>query len=273
MLALDQTLRLFGSAIPALLNKPSSFLHNIADVLLGVEGLFERLISDGTYSTALKSWLSSKQNYLDNAQIKAITGKLFHMCDICPGDHEITSISERWHITVSLVDSLKLVLKSVQEGELKNLKSGKDLPQLSDMKVLSGDTKKENRTQRRVQPDFYLPDEILQQMTLLGLSKPTSSRALSAVLESLETETQSFMHAALETFPCRPCSEILTGNLAVQTLPSISSGKSVDANKKYSIFGKRVGLWKVLLSDRALKSSRKLARAGVLTSRCLVYCY
>lgn len=38
---------------------------------------------------------------------------------------------------------------------------------------------------------------------------------------------------------------------------------STSDKAKYDIFGKRVEVWKVLLSDRAFKASKKLARSGM----------
>lgn len=264
ILSLDQAFHLAGAALPVLLNKPSPspYLHYVADMVLGFEGLLEMLIAHGAYSTALLDWLSSKRNFLGDLHVLTITQTLFHMCDICPADHSITATSEKWHNARSLMDSLKSLVASIQKDEKENMEPARNLP-LSNMKPLSRDDKKKGRPRRDTGPTFQIPDDILQKMTMLNLPKPGSRHALSIALEVLEKEIPSFMQAALETFPCRFCWERLTGTLTTQAHPSTASGWTVNANTNYDIFGRRVGLWKVLLSDRALKSSRKLARTGM----------
>lgn len=263
ILSLDQTLHLAGSALPVLVNKPSAFLHHVADAFLAVDGLLERLLAHEAYSTALKEWLSSNRNHLDTPQVITITEKVISMCDTCPADHDIAALPEKWHMARSLMESLDALLKSSEEDEKKNIKSTNTLPRLSDMKVLSGNDKKENRGRSNTQTGFEVPPEIAEKMASLNLQKPTSSRTLVSTLENLENDAPSFMHTALESFPCRPCWEVLTGTLTIKTHPSIPSGSSTQPETKYDIFGKRVGLWKVLLSGRALKTSRKLARTGM----------
>ena len=266
ILSLDQSLNLAGLAIPVFLKRHSPYLHQVAVTLLGVDGLLERLASHGVYSSALKEWLSSSKNYLNDLQVKTVTEKLFYICDSCTADHDTSIVSERWHKVNPLVDSLKSLLKSLQDNEQKSLKSTRDLPRLADMKVLSGNDKKENRARRDTYSEFRVPDDILEQMTSLGMPIPGSSRAISSSIEQLEKEIPSFMLAALESFPCRICWERLTGTSTTPAHGPIAPVTSTDIDIKYDIFGKRVGLWKVLMSEQVLKSSRKLARAGKLNA-------
>lgn len=266
ILSLDQSLNLAGLAIPVFLKRHSPYLHQVAVTLLGVDGLLERLASHGVYSSALKEWLSSSKNYLNDLQVKTVTEKLFYICDSCTADHDTSIVSERWHKVNPLVDSLKSLLKSLQDNEQKSLKSTRDLPRLADMKVLSGNDKKENRARRDTYSEFRVPDDILEQMTSLGMPIPGSSRAISSSIEQLEKEIPSFMLAALESFPCRICWERLTGASTTPAHGPIAPVTSTDIDIKYDIFGKRVGLWKVLMSEQVLKSSRKLARAGKLNA-------
>ena len=259
ILSLDQSV---GLALPVFLKTPSPYLHQVAATLLRIDGLLERLASNGIYSAALKDWLSSSRNYLDDLQVRTITEKLLYVCDSCTADHDISIVSERWHKAKPLIDSLKFLLKSLQEDEKNILKTTRDLPRLVDMKVLAGNDKKENRARRDTQNEFRVPDDILEQMTSLGMSQPRSSRAISIFIEQLEKEIPSFMLAALESFPCRFCWEKLMGTLSTPAHVPIAPVTSTDIDIKYDIFGKRVGLWKVLMSDQVLNSSRKLARAG-----------
>lgn len=263
VLSLDQSFQLVGSALPVLIKHTSPYLHRVAHALLGVDGLVERLITHGVYSRALKDWLSSSRNYLNDLQVKIVSERLISLCDRCSADHGISDVSERWHKVQSLIVSLKALLDSIQNEERNTKMSSKSLPRLADMKVLSSDDKKKSRARSNTQSDFHIPGEILEQITSLDMQKPESSRALSSSLEHLEKETPSFMHSALNSFPCRVCWERLTGILSDPTHAS-TADKVVGAPMEYDLFGKRIGLWKVLLSDRALRSSRKLARTGKL---------
>lgn len=261
VLSLDQSFQLVGSALSVFVKYPSPYLHRVAHVLLGVDGLVERLISHEVYSRALKDWFLSSRNYLNDLQVKITAEKLIALCGRCPADHGISAISERWHKVQSLIVSLKVLLDSIQNKE-RNSKM-ETLPRLTDMKVLSSDDKKKSRARPNTRSDFRIPGDILEQMTLLDMQKPESSRALSSSLEQLERETPSFMESALDSSPCRVCWERLTGILS-DPVHTCTTGKSVGIPLEYDIFGKRIGLWKVLLSDRASRSSRKLAPNGKL---------
>lgn len=264
VLSLDQALQLAGSTLPVLTKNPSPYLHHLAVTLLGVDGLLGRLASHGTYSTALKGWFLSSKSYLNDLQVQTVTEKLISICDRCPADHGITAVSERWNKAQPLLNSLKMLLDSIQNEERSDKKTTKSLPRLADMKLLSSDDKKSSRAHSGTQSDFRIPEDILKQMALLDMPKPESSRALYSSLAHLQRETPSFMHSALGSFPCRLCWERLTGTLSEPAYTMMVSDTTTGVPIKYNIFGRRVGLWKVLLSDRALRSARKLARTGKL---------
>jgi hypothetical protein len=85
-------------------------------------------------------------------------------------------------------------------------------------------------------------------------------------MEHLQKQTiPSLARSALESFPCRVCIDGLTlknvtDNLCKGQEPSAHClSEQINAQ---DIFGKRVGIWKVLLSDVAFKNVQKLVRLG-----------
>lgn len=104
---------------------------------------------------------------------------------------------------------------------------------------------------------------MVQQLSFLNIDKPGSLRAIQSIQEELESERMvSVLHTALKSFPCRFWERVI-GTLTFIKHKIKAPGNDTGSGARYDIFGKRVGLWKVLLSDQAFKSSRKLVRSGM----------
>lgn len=255
---------LVGSALPLVTRHPSSpYLRQLASTLLPITHLLDILIAHEKYSMLLNVWLLSKRHNLDLDVMTQIAKRLIDLCESCTADHGTVATSETLKKAETLMESLRSLIRAAQEKKQKSQKI-ENLPPLEQMKALGVDDKKSHHARQDSAPNIKIPATVLEDLHLFGIQALASIRGLTDSLDQLETNTiPSMMRAALKSFPCRPCMERLTGETVafskladVQPFPTKGSGHS------YDIFGKRVGLWKVLLSDTALTDARKLARAG-----------
>lgn len=263
LITVDQAFSLVGAALPTVTKSSSSCIREVAKILLDVDGLLERLLSHELYITVLKKWLSSKNSQLDMTLVKRLTDKLVGMCDNCTDRHGIQTVCQEWHTVKALMESLATLAHSVGSEEIKQHQKAQDLPLLAGMKMLDRDDKKTHRARQAKQRELNIPELTLLQLSSLGIKKPESLRALQTIQQELASERAiSILRSVIDTYPCRFCWEMVTGMSSLPVYefraPESTKGSSV----KCDLFGKRIGLWKVLLTDRAFKSSRKLARTG-----------
>lgn len=262
LLSSTQLVQLVGSALPMLLKHPSSYLRQVAEVLLSTEGLFHHLVADEKYTAVMKTWLLSKRNYLDLPLVTRIAEKLFAMSNDCSADHGTSTTFEKWNMVNHLMGDVQALIHTYNENTQRPRQT-ENLPPLEKMKMLQLDDKKSNRTQHD-RKGFTIPAESLDKLRLLDCPILETGRGLTHALEYLRNRViPSCMQVALESFPCRFCLDALTGNSEAFLNPlDPHTSEPAEVESKYDIFGKRVGLWKVLLSDNAMKSAKKLARAG-----------
>ncbi|KAJ5825808.1 hypothetical protein N7474_002946 [Penicillium riverlandense] len=264
ILTIMQCANLVGSGLPLVTRHPSSpYLHQLAGTLLPIAHLLDILIAHEKYSILLNMWLLSKRHNLDLDVVIQIVKRLIDLCDACTADHGTVATPEVLEKAKTLMESLRSLIRAAQENKQKSQKI-ENLPPLEQMKALGVDDKKSHHALQDSVPNIEIPANILEDLHFFGLQAQASMRGLTDSLEQLENKTiPSMMRTALKSFPCRPCMERLTGETVafskpadVQLFPTQVSGHS------YDIFGKRVGPWKVLLSERALSDVRKLAWAG-----------
>ncbi|KAJ6177949.1 hypothetical protein N7519_008410 [Penicillium mononematosum] len=242
-----QIIQLVGSALPLITRQHSQFLRDITNTLLSSRGLFDHLV----------------------ANERQIGDRLVAMCNACSADHGTDATVESWGIAQKLIESINLLIDTSYEEELKRAKM-ENLPCLESMKVLSRDDKKLTLAQqgpkKELKKEFKVSDEILQQMNHFNLPPPLSARGLTHASEHLQNEIiPALMRSALESFPCRICLDRLTTGSLTGTLASstdLPSDRTTVPGSAQDIFGKKFGLWKVLLSDIAFKNAKKLVRGG-----------
>lgn len=263
LITVDQAFPLVGAALPIMTKASSACIREIAKILLEVDGLLERLLSHERYIVALNEWFSLKNSHLDKKLVNKLTHKLVRMCENCTSSHGIQSVCQEWHIVTALMLSLATLAHSVESEETRQLQKTSDLPLLAGMRMLNRDDKKTNKARQSNQREFSIPKPTLQQLSLLGIKKPESLRAVQTLQEELESQkTMSILRTVIDTYPCRLCWEMVTGKSSLPVYNVKLSENTKGSSVKYDIFGKRIGFWKVLLTDRAFKSSRKLARTG-----------
>ncbi|CAG8896595.1 unnamed protein product [Penicillium egyptiacum] len=264
-----QMIQLVGSALPLITKQHPQFLRGIANTLLSSEGLFDHLVANENYTVVLKEWLLSKRNYLPLALSRQVGDRLVAMCNACSADHGTEATVESWNIAQKLMESINSLIDISYEEELKRAKV-ENLPPLESMKVLSRDdrhlTPVKQGPKRESKKEFKVSDVILQQMKHFNIPPPLSARGLTHTSEHLQNEIiPALMHSVIESFPCRICLDRLTTGGLTGTLASLTdvpSGRTTAPGSAQDIFGKRVGLWKVLLSDVAFKNAKKLIRGG-----------
>ncbi|KAJ5783861.1 uncharacterized protein N7518_009538 [Penicillium psychrosexuale] len=264
-----QMIQLVGSALPLITKQHSQFLRDLASTLLSSQGLFDHLVANENYTVVLKEWLFSKRNRLSLALSMQVGDRLVAMCNACSADHGTEATVESWRIAQELMESINALIDSSYEEELKRAKV-ENLPPLESMKVLSRDDKKSTLVQqgpkKELKKEFTVSDEILQQMNHFNIPPPLSARGLTHAVEHLQNEIiPALMRSALESFPCRICLDRLTTGSLTGTLASsidLPSDRTTAPGNAQDIFGKRVGLWKVLLSDIAFKNVKKLVHGG-----------
>lgn len=270
ILSIQQSAQLVGSVLPIVVKHPGAYLRLVANLVLAYDGLFERLVADEKHSPVMKAWLLSKKTYLDIKLLRKVTEKLVAMCEACSG-HGVGMISETWDKVVRLDASLESMIHLLHREDRKPKQE--NLPSLEKMKMLTVDDKKSNQARPDQQELFKVPQPVLESLRSLNMQPITSAAHASHARESIQNETMpELMRKALESFPCRVCLERLDGAATTFSDPAdrlcCQTHQTMDTNPSIDIFGKTVGLWKVLLSDAAMKNAKKLARTGKEYSPC-----
>ncbi|KAJ5612695.1 Tetratricopeptide-like helical [Penicillium lagena] len=263
-LTVMQCADLVGSALPLLIRHPSSpYLRQLARTLLPIAHLLDILFVHENYSKLLDTWLLSNRHSLDLDVVTQIVKRLIDLCDACTADHGIVTTSEDLEKATRLMESLRSLIRAAQEKKQMSQKI-ENLPPLDQMKALGLDDKKSHHVRQDSVPDIEIPATVLEDLRFFEIQTLASMRGLTDSLEQLENITiPSMMRAALKSFPCRPCMEGLTGETVALSRPAdVQPYPTKDSGHSYDIFGKRVGLWKVLLTDTALTDARKLAHEG-----------
>ena len=274
----EQTTQLVGSALPLLIKNPTQYLREVSSILLSSEGLFDHMIANEKYTIVLKTLLLSKKSSLPLALVQQLGDKLMGMCDGCSADHGTSAISQSWGIALSLIESLNKMIEGVSQEEHTRTHQENlpplNLPSLASMKALGSDDKK-TMTQKAPKKELKISDEMIQQLKHFTISTPTFARGLTHAVEQLQNETiPLLMRSALDSFPCRCCLDRLTTGSLVDTpsnQPDVPAHGSSEAINSQDIFGKRLGIWKVLLSDVAFKKIQKLVRSRKFDDLCAGY--
>ncbi|EKV12225.1 TPR and ankyrin repeat-containing protein 1 [Penicillium digitatum PHI26] len=264
-----QMTQLIGSALPLITKKPSQFLRDLTKTLLSSQDLFDHLVANENYTVVLKDWLLAKRNHLPLVLSRQVGDRLITMCKACSADHGTEAIEESWDIAQKLMESINSLIDTSYEEELKQTHV-ENLPPLESMRVLDRDEKKLTLSQqdpeKESKKEFKVSGDIVQRMSHFSIQPPMSARGLTHAAENLKTEIiPALMRTALESFPCRICLDRLTSGRLTGTLASSTdqpSDRTIAPGGGLDIFGQRVGLWKVLLSDIAFKNLKKLVREG-----------
>lgn len=274
LVTVDQATPLVGSILPMITKVSTSCFRQFMGVLLDIEGLLDRLLSHERYTLDFRGWVISRIDRLDKHLIVRLTDKLVGVCDKCSFDHGINQTCQEWYTLKDLMDALEPMAHSIEREGIEKNQKAKDLPLLAGMRMLKPGDKKTNQARRADPIGFEIPEPVLYKLALLNIKQPESLRVVQSLQEEVASHNMiTILFKIVGSYPCRLCYETAIG---AQTLlkkdPKIPEHSASD-KAKYDIFGKRVGLWKVLLSDRAFKASKKLARTGMTETNGALICW
>ena len=249
-------------------------LRNLATVLLRChESIPERMATSRRGNSIISNWVTAPNIAFHSvATLAAWTDRLVSRTASCPGQHGLGETISKWDSLSMLKTELQELQRSYAEKaeNTQSVSSARALPSLTNMKVLSKSDKKSQNAQLK-NTSRYIPQLSNDTASLLqtfDLRIPGSERMLRANVEALETkETINILQTITRGFPCSLCYDALTCGTAsisdrAQTIdkkaPEI--GSSLDLN----MLGRQVGVWKVLLSSRAIKRMQDIGHRSQL---------
>ena len=239
----DVTRPLAAALAVCFLSTQPTGLRRLAAVLCRCGSTLEMFATEPCGTEVFGRWVSLPQNLaFDVATQNTWTERLVAMVLSCPGDHDIAPALQRWE----QLTALKKALRSLETRLLREENTRSTRPQTtkSALSMLDNDLKK-------------LLSEV-------DLPIPGSRRMVQNHIETLSIgPTSSVLRSIVASLPCKHCASGLGGpplrvNAELKERPSQPS-----SNLDIDIFGKSLGIWKVLLSDKALKSIQKIRMQGL----------
>jgi hypothetical protein len=264
--SLTQCIELAGSALPIVTNHLTVYLREVLTLLLEKKNIFEQLLASEKYAEVIQRWVTSKQHQqlLGQAAVENLAERTLHLCNACPGDHGINDSCTEWSNIQELMHQLEEFAKPVQVTKKDPTLKQENIMPLSKMRALDPDAKKTNQTHAR--KEFEFPSFIKEGLEKLHIPMPRGMNGLASTKEHIQQKIPQLISAAVDSFPCRLCSERLAGVFA--TLPTMEDDHNdypiATTAEQINLYGERVGAWKVLLSDMAMEKIKKLIGEGKL---------
>ena len=200
--------------------------------------------------------------------------KLIGLCSACTGSpicHGITTDVEKWRVLMEIIAALENHQRETEEAPPQHTRN----PATVVVRKLNPDDKKSFSSARRrssvLEPQMPpLPDRMVMMLDGLHLQQPRSLRAIEVLLEQIRsTEIPAIVQAVLPTFPCRPCHDLsLDPKALLEKDRQITRARADSAccfevpSEEETLFGTKIGLWKVLLSAKALKDIQREMLGG-----------
>lgn len=230
---------------------PNPNLRNLGRAVSETEDLLEMLISHKRGSEVMKDWVRNQYHSIcEFSVLRAFTHRLVTLCSNCTRDHGTRDQSEQWQQLLKLRELLLNLKEDFAKTRAENDKNKEK-------------NQKVKLSQRPLVPE--IPTEVSTALALFGIqSRPTSERMVDTILQRLESETtSSILKSIITSFPCRLCYETLDGTRARGDHHVKKDGERLIAPTfNPDIFGKRFGVWKVLLSSQAVKNIQSASRSG-----------
>lgn len=194
------------------------------------------------------------------------------LCRGCSGNHGLHAELARWSALVELRDSLTKITSMLA----KNQSAPKTAwcPDLTQMRVLLAEDKKSGNANRQAAPELsdYLSAQDFKNLELFDLPVPTGLGALESVITRLrERESFSLFHVIVKSFPCAVClrrDASATDTVSVLRGPRMMPRKQFTADSLPNSFtstllGRRLGPWKICLSEHAFKDLLSVNKEGM----------
>lgn len=192
------------------------------------------------------------------------------LCKGCSGNHGLHAELARWNALVELRDSLTKILL------VENKRRSETVPwwhlDLTHMRALSAGDKKSGDTNIQA-PELtdYLSPQDFKNLELFNLQVPIGLGPLEGVITRLrERESFSLFHVFVKSFPCALCLRRGTSATDMPALPRMVPRKQFTADSLPNSFtstllGRRLGPWKICLSEHAFKDLLSANKEGMYT--------
>ncbi|RPB27817.1 P-loop containing nucleoside triphosphate hydrolase protein [Terfezia boudieri ATCC MYA-4762] len=187
------------------------------------------------------------------------------LCRGCSGNHGLHAELAKWNSLVELRDSLTKIHSKRPSGTALDF---------TKMRVLSAEDKKSGNTNCLAPPDLsHLSVQDFKNLELFNLQVPTRLSTLeSAITRLRERESFSLFHVFVKSFPCALC--LRHGTSATDTvlvLPRSMPRKqfttdSLPNSFTSTLLGRRLGPWKICLSEHAFKDLLSANKEGYLSA-------
>lgn len=238
------------SGLRVVLECPNSKLRSLGKAISETEALFELLTSHEQGSKIIKNWVENHYSSIcEFSVLQVFTHRLVTLCNNCSHDHGTGNQSEQWEKLLKLRDLLQ------------NLKDDFAKTQADNDRY-----KQKNQKVKVSQTLTQVPTEVTTALASFDIqAQLTSERLVDTMLQRLESETtSSILKSILISFPCRPCHETLDGTRASGDQHLLKKGdeRLITPTFNPEIFGKRFGVWKVLLSSQAVKNVQSASHSG-----------
>jgi hypothetical protein len=253
--------RIIIASMPSLNHRATTSLGSLIKAILVTNDLIERVVTDVEGSLIVKDWLEHHGGtFQDSSLLYSFTQRIMLRCESCTHDHQISALSKRWEELLKLKSSLESLVLESERTQVAHAQEHYNTAMASGLKRLDEDDKKtlKNQGPEPLVFPIILP-ELSTALESIGLPVPRSHRSLQLVIERVRVEeTFAVVKAAIESFPCRPCHEAVSDaqrslNPVRETDVTDLANPSLIPSFDPSIFGRRVGIWKVVLSAQAVK--------------------
>ena len=258
----------------ALPSQPAA-LKVLATKLAEKPGLLERVTSSKEGAKVIRSLFSvhfvNSMPSISNIWAQ----KLIGLCSVCTGSpicHGIATEVGKWRALTEIIVALENHQREIRKAPPQYTQNTAVM-----VRQLDADDKKSGYAARRrysvLEPEIPpFPGRVVMMLDGLHLQQPRSSRAIEVLVEQIrDTEMPAVVQAVLPTFPCRPCHDLSQDPKALlEKDKQIKRARADSAcffkeppEEEETLFGTKIGLWKVLLSAAALKDIRRQMLGGV----------
>lgn len=248
----SKTTNILVLGLRTVLKSPNPKLRSLGKAISETEALLELLTSHEKGSEIMKDWVENQYSSIwEYPVLQTFTHRLVTLCNGCSHDHGTENQSEQWQKLLKLRELLQTLKDEFAKTQAEN-----------------DENKQKNQKAKVSRPLVVtnVPTEITTALPSFGIqANLTSERMVEAILQRLESDTTStILKSIITSFPCRPCHETLDGTRARadQQLPKKRDEQLVIPTFHPEIFGKRFGVWKVLVSAQAVKDVQSASRSG-----------
>ncbi|KAG8528783.1 uncharacterized protein KY384_006471 [Bacidia gigantensis] len=256
MIEPQNLVQLFTLTLSICLYSSKHSLHRqLAKLLIECGDALESLASDAQGSALIQRWaVSSKTTIYHSNIIHGWTSRLVDLTRRCLDQHKSSSLIESW-------DNLMLLILGLEAINDRERRLGDILCDEGMATVVKGVISHQKSTPER---SITIPMNVLTGLRDHGLAIPESLLGVQTALETLKTDkTSEILIGIANTFPCRICAKCITFPQKSQsiTVHQASFERSVQHhNLDFAIFGISEGAWRIVLSELALKTLRRLAQ-------------